>query len=62
MNFLYFAIYALIVCVLVLSAGGTLIGYYFMKKSEYEANRAKKFSEILNDFAKFLKDFGGQKL
>ena len=47
-----FFVDALIVCVLCVMAGGTLIGYYFTKKAEYDSNRAKGISEVLEKMKK----------
>jgi len=49
MEYLYFLIYGLIVCILTVSVGSTLIGYYFIRRSEYEKEKYGKLSEILKN-------------
>ena len=44
---LQFFVYALIVLVLAMLFGGTMIGYYFMKRAEYEVTKAKTVADLL---------------
>lgn len=44
---LQFFVYALIVWLLVMLLGGTMIGYYFTKKADYEVAKAQKLAEFI---------------
>lgn len=52
MELLYFSIEALIVFGLSILAVGTLIGYYFTKKMEFEANKARFVAEAIEEAKK----------
>ena len=51
---LQFFVYALIVWLLVTAFGGTMIGYYFTKKAEFEAAKARNFVDALKKKAEEL--------
>ena len=59
---LQFFVYALIIWLLALCFGGTMIGYYFTKRMEYEANKAKNLSETLKGVSEELKRTAAEKL
>ena len=46
-----FFVYALIVFLLVMMFGGTMIGYYFAKKAEYEQAKTKGLAEAFRSAA-----------
>lgn len=47
-----FFVYALIVWLLAMFLGGTLIGYYFAKKADFEAAKAKSFATAVEQLAR----------
>ena len=42
-----FFVYALIIFLLLMLFGGTMIGYYFAKKAQFEIEKAQKIAAIL---------------
>lgn len=59
MEVLKFFVDALIIVVLVVLAGGTLIGYYFQKKSEYDIKKIGIAANVLTAAQKQKKDENG---
>lgn len=56
MDAVMFFVYALVVFLLVTAFGGTMIGYYFQKKYEYEIKKLGLIHKAITDSSKTKKE------